>query len=435
MARFLLRRVLFMLLTTLTASILVFVAAEVAPGNVARKVLGNFATPEQEESFRDQLGLNQPLHIRYVTWLIGSDWRASKLVGMPLQRIRLPDTVYWEWWAIDEDGTPIRWRFDEGDLIVVRRAADGSTTESLDNERWQTGEEGVKYFWGVSTEDQAVKWATGGDSSYWIRAKGAGWWIEKKGGGVEYIPLQKGLLRGDLGKSIKTGRSVTLLLMRRLKNSVILAAAAFIIVMPLALIFGLIAGLNEGKLIDRVLSIGGLATTATPEFAAGIFLILIFSTWLGILPGVTVFTDENAILNNPLMLVLPVLTLTLIELGYVLRITRASMVDVMKSAYVRTAVLKGLPRRTIVFKHAMRNALIAPVTVIILHINWLLGGIVVVEAVFGYPGLGRFLYDSALYKDYFALEAGVILMVLLAVGTQLLGDFIYTLLNPRIRYS
>jgi peptide/nickel transport system permease protein len=135
------------------------------------------------------------------------------------------------------------------------------------------------------------------------------------------------------------------------------------------------------------------------------------------------------------MLVLPVLTLTLIELGYVLRITRASMVDVMKAPYIRTAFLKGLPYWRVVTKHAIRNALMAPITVIMLHVNWLLGGIVVVEVIFGYPGLGSYLLDSALFKDFNAIEAGAIILVAVAVGTQLLADLIYTFLNPRIRYA
>jgi peptide/nickel transport system permease protein len=170
-----------------------------------------------------------------------------------------------------------------------------------------------------------------------------------------------------------------------------------------------------------------------PEFAMGIFLILIFALWLGWLPGATVF-GEKAPWQRPDMLVLPVLTLTLIELGYVLRITRASMVEVMRSPYIRTAFIKGLPYRRVIFKHAVRNALIAPITVIMLHVNWLLGGIVVVEVVFGYPGLGKYLLDSALYKDINALEAGAMIMVVAAVGTQLVADILYTFLNPRIRY-
>jgi peptide/nickel transport system permease protein len=133
--------------------------------------------------------------------------------------------------------------------------------------------------------------------------------------------------------------------------------------------------------------------------------------------------------------VLPVMTLTLVELGYVLRITRASMVDVMKAPYIRTAFLKGLPYWRIVLRHAVRNALMAPITVIMLHVNWLLGGIVVVEVIFGYPGLGSYLLDSALFKDFNAIEGGAMVLVMVAVATQLIADVIYTFLNPRIRYA
>ena len=145
--------------------------------------------------------------------------------------------------------------------------------------------------------------------------------------------------------------------------------------------------------------------------------------------------NANALRENPQMLILPVLTLTLIELGYVLRITRASMVEVMRTNYIRTAVLKGLPQRRIVFKHALRNALLAPITIIMLHVNWLLGGIVVVEVLFGFPGLGKYVLTSALFKDYFAVGASAILLVIIAVATQLMADILYTYLNPRIRYS
>jgi peptide/nickel transport system permease protein len=171
-----------------------------------------------------------------------------------------------------------------------------------------------------------------------------------------------------------------------------------------------------------------------PEFATGIFLILIVAIWLGLVPGATIF-GEKAPWERPDMLILPVLTLTLIELGYILRITRASMVEVMKAPYVRTAYLKGLPYGRIIFKHAVRNALMAPITVIMLHVNWLMGGIVIVEAVFGYPGLGKYLLDSALNKDINALEAGAMVLVMLAVGTQMVADIVYTFLNPRIRYT
>ena len=436
MAKFIVRRLVLMLLTMFLVTIIVFIILEVTPGNVARRILGPFATPEQEESFRRQLGLDQPAYMRYLNFLIGSDWRAERLVGMPLRRIRIkrPGTEFYEWWAIDKDDTLIRWKLEGEDLIALRLQPDGTVVESIDNDRWQTDEAGASTFWGIDLHDRAVLWTRGGQV-YWVRAKGAGWWVKKAGGPEKWIPLQKGILRGDPGISVQTGRPVAGTLFRRLQNSAILAGLAFVIVMPLALVLGLIAGLNEGKALDRILSIGGLAGTSTPSFAVGIFLILIFAIWLRLLPGVTVFASERAIFEKPEMLVLPILTLALVELGYVLRITRASMVEVMRADYIRTAFLKGLPYWRIVFKHALRNALMAPITVIMLHVNWLIGGLVVVEAIFGFPGLGNYLYRAGLWKDVFVVEAVVVVMVFLAVGTQLVADIIYTFLNPRIRYT
>ena len=332
-----------------------------------------------------------------------------------------------------EDGALIRWKLQGEDLIAVVRLFEDTISEYFNNERWQTDERGVSSFWGVDTQNHVVKWEKDSDLKVWTFVMGTGW-METTGGPVEYIPLKKGFIRGDPGLSLRTGRPVAKSLFIRLRNSLVLAGIAFIIVMPLALFLGMIAGLKEGTLRDRVLSVGGMMFSVIPEFATGIFLILIVAVWLGLVPGATVF-GEKAPWERPDMLILPVLTLALIELGYVLRITRASMVEVMRSPYIRTAFLKGLPYWRIVLKHALRNALIAPITVIMLHVNWLMGGIVIVEVVFGYPGLGKYLLDSALYKDINALEAGSMVLVTLAVGTQLIAYIIYTFLNPRIRYT
>jgi peptide/nickel transport system permease protein len=205
--------------------------------------------------------------------------------------------------------------------------------------------------------------------------------------------------------------------------------------MPIALLLGLLAGLREGGFVDRLISLFSLVTTSIPEFASGVFLILIFAFWLKVLPGAAIFPTDTAPWQNLKLLILPVATLTLVEVGYVARMTRASMVEVMNAPYIRTAYLKGIPYWRIIFRHALRNALMAPITVIMLHVNWLVGGIVVVESVFGYPGLGQYILDSALFKDVFAIEAAAMIMVALAVGTQLIADVIYTFLNPRIRYT
>lgn len=432
MAKFIVRRVFLLLLTMILVSIAVFLITESSPGNVARNVLGAFVTPEQEASFLAQQGLDKPVYLRYLYWLGGSDWHASSKVGLPLEKITTAEE-FEEWWAKREDGALVRWRLEGEDLIAVVRYADGSISEYDNNERWTKDDQGVSTFWGVDTHNHVVKWEKGSDRKVWTFVMGTGW-METSGGPVEFIPLKKGFIRGDPGVSLRTGRPVAKSLYIRLRNSLVLAGTAFLIVMPVALLLGIIAGLKEGTIRDRILSIGGMMFSVTPEFATGIFLILIVAVWLGLVPGATVF-GEKAPWERLDMLILPVLTLTLIELGYILRITRASMVEVMRAPFIRTAFLKGLPYWRIVFKHAIRNALMAPITVIMLHVNWLMGGIVIVEVVFGYPGLGKYLLDSALYKDINGLEAGAMVLVTVAVGTQLIADIVYTFLNPRIRYT
>jgi len=434
MARFILQRLLSMLLTMFIVSVAVFLISEMAPGDVARHILGPFASPEQVELFRAQLGLEEPLYLRYINWLFGSDWRASRLVGHPLIRIEDPRSGIVNWWA-DIDGTPTRWKMKDGQMVTSRIREDGTVeTDEGAFTGWETNQEGQQQFWGVDTANHATKWVKGVAEEK-VGPASAGRAAVEQTGGVEYIPLLRGLLRGDPGVSFRTGRPVADTLFIRLRNSLLLAGIAFVVVMPLALLLGVIAGLNEGRPIDRVLTVGGLITTASPNFATGILLILVFAAWLKVLPGAVVLLDDTAIFSNLDMLVLPVATLTLIELGYVLRITRASMVEVMNAPYIRTAFLKGLPYRRIVLRHALRNAMMAPITVIMLHVNWLMGGIVVVEVLFSFPGLGQYLLDSALFNDVFAIEAGAMVMVVLAVGTQLVADVIYTFLNPRIRYT
>ncbi len=414
-------------------SLAVFLITESSPGNVARNVLGAFVTPEQEASFLAQVGLDKPVYVRYFYWLMGSDWSASGKVGLPLKRITTADG-FEEWWAVRDDGALLRWKLEGENLIgIARLESVGIETRYKNNEKWLTDATGKSTFWGIDEQNRAVRWEKGTDKKVWTFIVGTGW-MESSGGPMEYIPLKKGFLRGDPGMSFRTGRPVSDSIYLRLRNSLVLAGTAFVIVMPLALFLGMLAGLKEGSWRDRILSIGGMMFSVTPEFATGIFLILIVSVWWELLPGAVVI-GEQAPWARPDMLILPVLTLTLIELGYILRITRASMVEVMKSPYIRTAYLKGLPYWRIVFKHALRNALMAPITVIMLHVNWLMGGIVIVEVVFGYPGLGKYLLDSALFKDVNALEAGAMILVTVAVLTQLVADIIYTFLNPRIRYT
>ena len=436
MARYIVRRLLTMLLSMLLVSIIVFAVVEIAPGNLARNILGTYATPEQEASMAKQLGLTRPAVIRYITWLFGSDWQASRQVGMPVEETISKQGLVEnakEWWAVDANGDLVQWEVVDDHLYKLVRQQGGSTLKVPDDESWKTDESGETYFWGIDSANRAAKWVRGGGGvEYRYEYTG---WIATTGSPVDYIPIGKGLLRGDAGISLRYKAPVSEIIQRRVANSAILAALAFLFSIPIAILLGVIAGLNEGKLIDRIISISGLITAGSPDFATGILLIIVFALWLKILPGAAVFTSEDAILKDPRLLVLPVLTASLVEIGYVLRITRASVVEVMSSAYVRTAILKGLTYRKVVISHVLRNAMMAPITVIMLHINWFIGGLVVVESVFGYPGLGNFILNAALYKDVYSIEAGAMVLIVLAVSTQLIADIIYSYLNPRIRYS
>jgi peptide/nickel transport system permease protein len=431
-ARFLVRSVLSTIVTMLLVSIALFLLLEVGSGDITVRILGVFSTPEQRASYRAQLGLNQPHYVRYFDWLIGSDWRVAARVGHPLVAVKNPQTGEAEWWA-DVDGRLTRWRMESGELVALIRRPDGSSEPEPAGNVWTQLEDGREYFWGLNNRNSAVKWVRGEGETVYVLTKAG---MRREGDGPqEYVPLLKGLLRGDPGHSLRTGRPVAVTLFPRLRNTAILAGLAFLFIMPLALFFGVLAGINEGKLLDRVISILGLTFTATPEFVTGILLILIFGIWLQLLPAVSVFLSADAVYQDPKLLALPILTLTAVELGYVIRMTRASMVEVMNTPYIRTAIIKGMPYRRVVLRHAVRNALMAPITIIMLHVNWLIGGIVVVEAVFGYPGLGTYIFDSAIFGDFNAVEAAAMLLVGVAVSTRLIGDLAYTYLNPRIRYA
>lgn len=435
MAKFLVRRLISLLLTLFLVSVAVFAISELLPANIAINTLGNTITPEQERSFNAQHGLDQPALTRYIRWLFGSDWQAARLIGRPVIREYDANADRYTWWVVDSDGSLYQnYTPDAEEMFKLVRQPDGTVKEiSLGREVWTPNAEGILVYWGVDRAGRAAMWVKGDNQRAWTLTKAT--WTSEPGAPRQYIPLQLGLLRGDPGVSFLTRRPVAETLVRRLINTAFLAGLAFAFIMPLALVLGLIAGLNEGTWIDRFLSVSSLIATATPEFASGVFLIVIFASWLQLVPGVVAVTTELSIFENPQLLILPILTLTLVELGYVLRITRASMVEVMRTNYIRTAILKGLPRLQIVFKHALRNALLAPITVIMLHVNWLIGGIVVVELVFGFPGLGRFALEAALFKDVFAVEAITMTLVVIAVISQLLADIAYTFLNPRIRYA
>ena len=247
---------------------------------------------------------------------------------------------------------------------------------------------------------------------------------------VRYFEWIGRVLAGDLGDSIIYKRPVNEIFWDRLGNTAILAGATFVIMVAVALVLGVLAGMKEGSTLDRAISVFSVATTSVPEYASAVILAGIFVFWLGWLPGTSSMTSGF----NVVELILPVLVLTLYGFGYIARMTRASMAEVMTTPYIRTAMLKGLPYHRVILKHALRNALIAPFTVIMLQINWLLSGVVVTEFAFGYKGFGALLLEAALRRDIFVIEACGIAAVFVAVFTQTIGDLGYTYLNPRIRF-
>jgi len=236
---------------------------------------------------------------------------------------------------------------------------------------------------------------------------------------------------GDFGDSVRFKVPVGDVMWPRLWNTAILGFWTFAMMIPLSLTLGVLAGMKEGSKLDRIISVTGIATTSVPEFASAVFLSAIFVFWLKLLPGTSSMSGGFSAKE----LVLPIMVLVIYDFGYVARMTRASMSEVMTTHYIRTAVLKGLPYRQVIIKHALRNALIAPFTVIMLQVNWLLSGVIVVEFFFAYKGFGALLLEASLNQDIFMIEACAMVAVFVAVGTQTIADIGYTYLNPRIRFS
>ncbi|HEX9449064.1 MAG TPA: ABC transporter permease [Dongiaceae bacterium] len=313
MGAFALRRLGALIITMFVVSVMIFAAFEWTPGQVASKMLGPFATPEQVQLKTIELGLDRPATVRYVEW-----------VGK--------------------------------------------------------------------------------------------------------------VLRGDLGYSTYFKTEVNNIIWDRLGHTLILASLAFAVIVPCSIFFGVVAGMREGTKLDRAISVLSIITTSIPEFASGVFLATIFVILLDWLPGASTLDtiDGGSVLPQ---LVLPVAVMVLFDLGYVVRMVRASMVEVMTRPYIRTAILKGLSFRKVVMGHALRNAMVVSLTVILLQINYLIAGVVVVETIFAYPGFGHMILESALSKDTATVEAATLITILITVITQILGDLGYMWLNPRIRFA
>jgi peptide/nickel transport system permease protein len=244
-------------------------------------------------------------------------------------------------------------------------------------------------------------------------------------------PVFSGVFEGDFGCSTKFKVKVWTKLGPSLLATGILMFWVMVTMVPVALVVGVVSGMREGSKLDRALSIVSIATTSTPEYVSGVVLTIIFATWLHWLNGSAASaTGDHITFYN---FALPVLTPAIYGMGYVARMTRASMIEVMGAQYIRTARLKGLSFTGVVLKHALRNALIAPFTVIMLLFPWLLTGVVIVEVMFRYQGFGFALVEASGNNDIDLLLACSLVSVLLVLATQLISDIGYAYLNPRIR--
>ncbi len=251
----------------------------------------------------------------------------------------------------------------------------------------------------------------------------------------EDAPRFCGVLQGDWGWSTRFREEVSDIVFKRLGLTGWLMLAVMCVMVPGALIVGVLAGMREGSRLDRTLSTASITTTATPEYVSGVIFIAIFaSSAVGLkwFKGTATSAMDDITWAN---FTLPVLTIALYGMGYIARMTRASMAEVMTAQYIRTARLKGVSFSNIVLKHALRNALIAPFTVIMLQFPWLLNGVVIVETLFNYKGFGWTLVEAAGNNDIELLLGVSVVSVFVVLVTQLISDIGYVYLNPRIRIS
>jgi peptide/nickel transport system permease protein len=242
-------------------------------------------------------------------------------------------------------------------------------------------------------------------------------------------------VRGDLGLSLSYHVPVSSLIGNAITHSLKLAAFAFVLVVPISIAGGIIAALKRDRAVDRVITLTGLSLSVVPEFVTGIILILVFGLWLDVLPVSANAPPGSDVLTQLRYLLLPALTLVILLFGYIARITRAGTIESLDAEYTRTAFLKGLPRRTVIRRHVLRNSLLPTIAVVATQTGYLIGGLVVIETLFNYPGMGRLIFTAANQKDFPLLESAVLIVGIGFLVATLLADIAYSLLNPRIRYS
>ncbi len=313
LTRLIFNRLAFGLVTLVVITILISLALEALPGDFAEQRLGQSATPETIAAIRDQLGLNEPIHIRYLEWL-----------GKFLQ--------------------------------------------------------------------------------------------------------------GDMGVSLSNSRPVSELLATRLGNTVFLAASAAVVAVPLALILGILAALYRETLLDKIISTMTLAAISLPEFFVGYMLVALFAVNWQLFPAISNISDSMLLGEKIYASLLPIATLTLVIVAHMMRMTRAAIINLMQSPFIEMATLKGLTRARIVVHHALPNALSPIINVIVLNLAYLVVGVVVVEVVFIYPGLGSLMVESVQSRDLPIVQACILIFGATYISLNMLADILSIISNPRLRH-
>ena len=250
---------------------------------------------------------------------------------------------------------------------------------------------------------------------------------------TQYIKRMEGYAQLDLGESYKSREPVSKVIGTTFLNSAKLAFLALLITVPLGILGGIIAALKRGSLIDRCIVVFSLAGSSLPEFVTASFLVVIFGLQLAWFPVIASTGDVLSPAEQLYRLVLPILALVLVYFGYIARMARAGVITAMEAEYTRTAFLKGLPRGVVIRRHVLRNALLPTISVVATQTGYLFGGLLAVELIFNYNGLGRELVRAALTKDLPVLSAGVLLIGVVYMIATLLGDILISILNPRVR--
>jgi peptide/nickel transport system permease protein len=252
---------------------------------------------------------------------------------------------------------------------------------------------------------------------------------------TRYWDWFSGFLQGDMGTSYIYDAPVSEFVGDALVNSLQLAVFALILVIPISILGGVLAALRVGRLVDRAITVTGLSLAVVPEFVTGIVLILVFGIWLDLLPVTAAAPAGVGFFEGLRYLLLPALALTAVLFGYIARMARAGTVVSLDSDYARTAVLKGLPWRTVLSRHVLRNSLLPTITVIAVQAGFMMGGLVVIERLFNYQGMGLLIFNAATRKDFPMLQSAILVVGIIFILTTLVADLLTSLLNPRIRVA